>query len=123
MPGYHVDRKDWKIGKGGGVLLYVKNTLTSKQLEGPENIKFDSVGVEINFSNEMSFILNCMYRHPTTKVVFFDQLKSLLNSSDSNKETIILSDLNANWDDKKGRKNLKTNYWILQSRATNREPN
>lgn len=68
MPGYHVYRKDRKMGKGGRVLLYVKNTLSGRQLKWPENIMFANVWEEIYLTNEMSFISNCMYQHPTAKV-------------------------------------------------------
>lgn len=75
MPGYHVFRKDREKGKGGGVLLYVRNTWSCRQLEWSTDITFDCVGVEITLSNEMSFILICLYRHPSMEVDFYDQLK------------------------------------------------
>lgn len=93
--------------KVGGVLFYVRNTLTCRQLEWPSDVNFDCVGVEVTLSRQMSFILICLYRHPSAKVEFYDQLKRVLNSCNHNKEVIIIGDLNINWDDKQGRKNLK----------------
>ncbi|XP_049426565.1 uncharacterized protein LOC125885132 [Epinephelus fuscoguttatus] len=107
MPGYNVFRKDRLKGKGGGVLLYVKNTLTCREIVWSTAFNFDCVGVEITLSKEMSFSLICIYRQPTAKVDFYDQLKLLLNSCDSNREKIIVGDFNINWDDKQSRKNLK----------------
>ena len=47
MSGYNVFRKDRLKGKGGGVLLYVRNTFTCREIALPANIEFDCVGVEI----------------------------------------------------------------------------
>ncbi len=104
MPGYNVFRKDRVKGKGGGALLYIKNTLQCRQIEWPEEVQLECVGVEVTLSSEMSFILICLYRHPTAKVDFYTQLKSIFNVCDFNKEVIVFGDINVNWDDKKGRK-------------------
>ena len=89
------------------MLLYIKDTLKCKELPLPTNIQFDCVSVEIFLSNEMTFILVCLYRQPTAKVEFYDQLKNLLKSYDQNKEIILIGDFNINWDDKQARKTLK----------------
>ena len=116
LPGYQVFRKDREIGKGGGVLLYVKSKLKCKLLELPEAVKFDCVGIEVLLSTEMSFVFMCLYRHPSASLEFYDQLKIMLNSVGPNKELIILGDFNVNWDNKQGRKNLKLNteYYNLK---------
>ena len=107
MPGYKVFRKD-RVGKsGGGVLLYVKNHLKCRELVWPDGIELECVGIEISLSKEMSFNLICLYRHPTSKVIFYEQLYRLLKSCDTNKETIIFGDFNVNYDDEKCRKNLE----------------
>ena len=54
MAGYNVFSKDRLKGKGGGVLLYVRNTFTCREIALPANIEFDCVGVEITLSEEMS---------------------------------------------------------------------
>ena len=107
MPGYNAFRKDRVKGKGGGALLYVKDTIQCKQIEWPAEVQIECVGLDITLSTEMSFILICLYRHPNAKADFYDQLKVLLNFCDLNKEIILIGDFNVNWDDKKGRKNLK----------------
>lgn len=94
-------------GKGRGVLLYIKSTLKCKQLELPEDIQLECVGVNISLSTAMSFTLICIYRKPTAKLDFYDKLKCLLNHCDLHKEIIIVGDFNINWIEKKTRKNLK----------------
>ena len=54
-------RKDRLKGKGGGVLLYVRNTFTCREIALPANIEFDCVGVEITLSEEMSLTMICLY--------------------------------------------------------------
>lgn len=63
--------------------------------------------MEITLSNEMSFTLICLYRPPSANADFLTQFKRMLNHCDKNKEIILIGDFNINWDDKKGRKNLK----------------
>ena len=55
----------------------------------------------------MSLTMICLYRQPTAKVDFYDQVKLLLNSC--NKELIIVGDFNINWNDKQ-KKKLKTDH-------------
>ena len=88
-------------------MLYVRDTFTCREITLPANIAFDCVGVEITLSEEMSLTMICLYRQPTAKVDFYDQVKLLLNSCDSNKELIIIGDFNINWNDKQNRKSLK----------------
>ncbi len=107
MADYNVFRKDRGQGKGGGVLLYVKNTLNCSQIELPTDNTLECVGVNISLSDKMSFIVLCMYRKPSANADFYDQLKALLKMLNPKKEIILVGDLNVNWDNKKERKNLK----------------
>lgn len=97
-----------RIGLMGGVeVLYcVKSALKCRQINWPEEIQLECVGVEISLSPTMSFVVICLYRKPSATIEFYEKLK-LLNYCDSNKEIIIIGDFNVNWNDKKARKNLK----------------
>lgn len=108
MSGYNTFRKDQLEGKGGGVLLYVKSHLKCHQLELPTEIQLECIGVNITLSASMSFIVICIYRKPTSKVDFYDQLKMLCNFCDHKTEFILVGDFNINWDKKEDRRNLKT---------------
>ncbi len=107
MPGYNVFRKDRVKGKGGGALLYIRDTLKCEQIEWLKETQLECVGVKVTLSSEMSFFLICLYRHPSATVEFHDQLKETFNACNFNKEVIVFGDLNINWDDKKCRKRLK----------------
>lgn len=108
MSGYNVFRKDREQGRGGGVLLYIKSTLKCNQIEWPSDVSLECVGVDISLSAEMSFILICMYRKPSAKLDFYDQLKQLLNHCDLKKEVIIMGDFNINWNE--GQEKFKTDF-------------
>lgn len=47
VPGYNVYRRDRSKGKGGGVLIYMKDSIQSQQITIPEN-NLECVGVKIS---------------------------------------------------------------------------
>lgn len=108
LPGYKTVRKDREQWKGGGVLLYIRDTLKCNQTVWPSDINLECVGVNISLSNEMSHTVICIYRKPSAKNYFYDHLKTLLKSCNHKREIILSGDFNINWDDKKDRKNLKS---------------
>ena len=72
LPDYNVYRKDRIKGRGGGVLLYVKNTVKCKEILWPKDVRIEGVGVTITLSAEMSFVVLCLYRQPSAKIDFYD---------------------------------------------------
>lgn len=84
--------------------MYVKSTLKCKQIEWRSEFGLECVGVNISLSVEMSFILICMYRKPSAKLDFYDQLKQLLNHCNLK---ISNFHANINWNERKERKHLK----------------
>lgn len=55
IPGYNVYRRDRGKGKGGGVLIYVRESINSHQIDIPVQT-LECVGVTITLSAQMSFI-------------------------------------------------------------------
>lgn len=109
---YKTFRKDRGQGRGGGVLLYVKNNLKCNQIKWPNDITLECIGVNISLPREMSLTVICIYCKPTANIDFYDQLKALLASCNHKKEILLFI---INWDDKKDRKNLMliTDYFNL----------
>lgn len=70
IPSYKIFRRDRTYSKGGGVPLYVKNNINSKQIDLPQH-NLECVGVDITLSPEMSFNISLLYRTPNPKVAFF----------------------------------------------------
>lgn len=85
LPGYNTFRMDRDRGKGGGVLLYVRNNLKCKQIVWPCHIKSECVGVNILLSDEMSLTVICIYCKLSAKIDFYDHLSALLKSCNHKK--------------------------------------
>lgn len=49
MPGYNIFREDRLVGKGGGLLLYVKNCLNCHELELPTEIQLNVLALTLYF--------------------------------------------------------------------------
>lgn len=74
----HFSRKDCK---GGGVIIYIKNSFKFKKLEIIDNIskerEFEVVAIEIK---DLNIVIVCVYRSPNSPLpVFFDSLKTTLD--------------------------------------------
>ena len=106
MPGFSIFRNDRKHGKGGGVLCYVKDSISCNEILFT-NCDLECLGLNMVLSPEMSFTLIVIYWPPSATVSFYDKFRDLLQQCDSNKEIIICGDINANWVDKSSRKCLK----------------
>lgn len=88
--------------------MYVKSHLKCHLIECSTDVKLECVGVDISLSAEMSFIVICIYRKPSAKVDFYEDLKTLLDSCNHKKEILLVGDFNINWNNKADRKNLKS---------------
>ena len=112
IEGYNIFRNDRQQNKkGGGTLLYIKNTLASTALD--LTMTLECVGVEVRLSQQMSFNVINIYRPPDAGQEFYQHFDELLKSV-ANKESIILGDFNVDWNSKPKKKKLKT---ILDKRG------
>ncbi len=107
ISGYNVFRRDRNKGKGGGLLVYVKNTITCNLIEWSQEIDMEYIGLNMSLSPQMSFIVICLYRPPSTNNIFYEHLHNILKQCDGKKELILMGDFNINWDKKTERKKLK----------------
>ena len=101
LPNYdaiHYERKTNK--KGGGVLIYVKTSLTYKFREDLSSSDCDKeiLSVEIINEKNKNFIVSCCYKPPNgSELKFNDNLNKIFQSSnDENKGFFILGDFNVN---------------------------
>ena len=67
----------------------------------------ECIVLKLNLSPQMSFIVIGMYRPPSTKTVFYDNLNALLKECDTKNHTNTIDHFNINWSDKTKRKELK----------------
>ena len=98
VPGYNIFRKDRSEGKAGGVLFYVKDHIHCTQIDWVSENDLECIGLKVTLSPQMSFTLIGLYRPPKTKVVFFDQLKAILNECDLKVEgSTYVNDWGGSW--------------------------
>ncbi len=102
-----VSRQDQFIGRGGGVMIYIRDHFKCQQICWPLNHDLECLGLKVMLSSEMSFLLIVIYRPPSSNNDFYTTFKRLLQACDSKKEVILLGDFNCNWSDKTNRKGLK----------------
>lgn len=69
IAGYNLFRHDRASGRGGGVLIYIKDDLQCTQMDMQEN-SLECVGVKMTLSSQMSFFVINLYRPPNTKDFF-----------------------------------------------------
>ena len=95
LNGYSTIRKD-RLGRGGGgVTIYIKDSIN--YVERPDLVPMDIEGVcaEVILSNAKHILILTIYRPPDLPVAWFDTYNDFLNGLfRENKETIICGDLN-----------------------------
>jgi Reverse transcriptase (RNA-dependent DNA polymerase)/Endonuclease-reverse transcriptase len=110
VPGYRVFRTDRKhhanCSRGGGVLLYVRESLNAVELIYPHDIHgsdCDSVWCNVNINNSVRFIVGCVYRPPSSSNInteyIFNQIRDICLAH-KNSKVIVLGDFNfpnVNW--------------------------
>ncbi|CAG2253818.1 unnamed protein product [Mytilus edulis] len=97
MPNFYnpdLFRKDRSTDGGGGILIYVRDSLHCKRRSDLEIAELESVCVEIT-TKTGRFLVVCFYRPPNAPVTSLDHFENLLdNVIDTDKNVILLGDLN-----------------------------
>ena len=108
ISGYRVIRRDRNC-YGGGVLMYISESLNFNHRE---DLDFDleSISVEIKVGKYKPFLVTTIYRPPDKPVSYFDQIESLISTTElEGKESILIGDLNCDFlcESNNNTKNLK----------------
>lgn len=100
VPGYDIYRRDRTDAKGGGVMIYVRNTIyyNEIQLQNPSDL--ECVALNMIISPQMSYTIVVIYRPPSSNISFYKKLKTVLCQLDFKKEIIIMGDFNLKCEDK-----------------------
>ena len=98
IPGFNVYRKD-RPSHGGGVLIYIKETL--RHTYCPDLTNFNNtevVWVRIDNKSSPSFYVSCVYNPKADDENYYQcMLNNFENVLAKNKEIVILGDLNINY--------------------------
>ena len=133
IKGYIFERKDI-IKTGGGIAVYIKVGITYLRQKYLEYDEIEAIWLEILVEKENSFIIRIMYSLPENIKSLTQKFKQTLANiliSLSNKETVILGDLNCNYLDNKNnllikdlfklrgyKETIKTATWIAKDSST-----
>lgn len=101
------------------MLIYVKNGIKCEHVVFKAGSTLEYVVLKIILSQQMSFIIIGVYRPPSAKDTFYDQLTDILKECNHNKELILMGDFNLNWEDKVKKKN----YRQISLGSVNKRPN
>lgn len=83
------------------------DNISCSQIQWRCDNELECIGLNIILSPQMSFTLVGLYRPPSSKISFLDQLSSILKECNFDKEVILMGDFNINWKDKCNWKALK----------------
>ena len=64
LPGYNLYRTDRADKRGGGVMLFINDTIASSEVSCDHFDDFESLCIKISLSNDMSVGFLCVYRPP-----------------------------------------------------------
>ena len=96
IPGYSAFRKD-RNRNGGGVVVYVNETLRASKRPDLDNSELEAVWVEIRQTASKRLVVGVLYRPPSSDSGFMTDLSEVLQMLRlEQKEIIILGDLNCN---------------------------
>ena len=98
VEGYSILRKD-RDRHGGGVLLYIKDTVAFNLRTDLESEQMESVWAEIMLPKSRGILVCSIYRPPTDNG-FIVNLEASLEKVDAGKEVYILGDVNIDYGNK-----------------------
>lgn len=95
IPNFSIERRDRLHKKGGGIVIYLKENVPYKRRYDLETDGIESIWVEIKPDYVKPFLLNFVYRPPSSKAAWVHLFELQLDQIDSiGLETHILGDFN-----------------------------
>ena len=93
----YIYRKDRAMGRGGGLLAYVSNTVKCIRRKDLEDDNLEVLWLQVKGHRRWLLIGN-VYRAPSSAVTWFDLFESMLDKAVSEgMEMIVLGDFNCNY--------------------------
>ena len=122
IPSFHVNRNDRKNGAGGGVAVYVNESLTHHRRFDLEEDSIECVWVEVLFNKSKPVLVGNLYRPPDSSKYlpddFNDKFDSMLAKvCCEDKETLLLGDFNCDYgkqNNNRPLKNIISSYGFCQ---------
>ena len=94
LPDYSIVRRD-RNRNGGGVAMYIRNSLTFIRRNDLETDDVECIWIEIKCKQRQPVLIGSLYRPPSSPVEFIDKLGDIIHRvSCECKETIVTGDFN-----------------------------
>lgn len=102
IPNYNFEKRHRKNGKGGGVALYVKDSINYIRRTDLESQELENIVIEIVLSTSKNIFITTLYKPPQSSKYLQNNFNELFNEflmhlSDESKECILLGDLNCDF--------------------------
>lgn len=101
IPGYKCFRKDRKTGKGGGVVIYIRNSIECTEIALDNDVQIECLCLNVCLSPRMHFWVMVLYNPPACDSGFYDNLEKLLQTISHKSEALIFGDFNIDWSQEK----------------------
>lgn len=66
-PGYNIFRRDRLVGRGGGIMFYIKESIRCTDLQLAYNFDIECIILDLSLSSQMSFIVIAVHQPPLAK--------------------------------------------------------
>ena len=97
IPGYNVFRKDRITGVGGGVCIYVKETMHANMRADVMFENIEVIWVEIR-QGDTKYLVSCNYIPPSATTKYYEKIVDMFQCARMNEHPVIsLGDLNFNY--------------------------
>lgn len=101
ISGYHFEKRNRQNGKGGGVAMYVKDSINYIRRTDLESETLENIVIEIILSTSKDFLIASYYKPPQSSKYLQKNYNELFNESltrlSLSKEVILLGDLNVDF--------------------------
>ena len=119
VPYYRMIRRDRGYGCGGGLIVYIHNSVAYEHLENLDSSMPESVNIKVKPNMKKGFILSFLYRPPNSTSSWYDKVYEYFENCFSlNNEIIILGDFNINLLEAEGKNkrwmNMVTSFSLNQ---------
>ena len=98
IPGYTFLKWNRKAGRGGGVAMFIGESVMWERRQDLEKDNIESIWIEVFIQNSKSFLVAAYYRPPEGSAYLPKNFNDMLRDSiKESKEIIILGDFNVNY--------------------------
>ena len=95
IPGYKTPYREDRNANGGGLLVYVKNSITSKRINNLEDSQIENICLEINLKHQKWFLVATYNPPNSSNECFQNSIIKIVDKASLNYENfVIIGDLN-----------------------------